>query len=126
MLGDSGGATVEQFPRDRDAERMHAGARRSRACAFGQWRGDDGAESEALAEDSGTEPLFIEPGSPWENGYCESFNGKFRDECLNGEIFYSLKEAQAVVGMWQRHYNTARPHGALGYRAPAPLSWIAA
>jgi putative transposase len=74
----------------------------------------------------GTQPLFIEPGSPWENGYCESFNGKLRDECLNGEIFYSLKEAQVVIEMWRKHYNTIRPHSALGYRPPAPLTWIAA
>ena len=50
--------------------------------------------------------LFIEPGSPWENGYCESFNGKLRDELLNGEIFYSLKEAQIVIEQWRKHYNT--------------------
>jgi putative transposase len=62
----------------------------------------------------GTEPLYIEPGSPWENGYCESFNGKLRDECLNGEIFYSLKEAQIVIGQWRQQYNTVRPHAALG------------
>ena len=59
--------------------------------------------------------LYIEPGSPWENGYCESFNGKLRDECLNGEIFYSLKEAQSSSS-WRNHYNTIRPHSALGYR----------
>jgi transposase InsO family protein len=70
--------------------------------------------------------LFIEPGSPWENGDCESFNGKLREECLNGEIFYSLKEAQVVVGMWQKHYNTVRPHSSLGFRAPAPVTCIAA
>jgi transposase InsO family protein len=64
----------------------------------------------------GTTSLYIEPGSPWENGYCESFNGKLRDECLNGEIFYSLKEAQAVIESWRVHYNTRRPHSALGYR----------
>ena len=74
----------------------------------------------------GTQPLFIEPGSPWENGYCESFNGKLRDERLNAEIFYSLKEAQVIVGMWRTHYNTLRPHRALRYRTLAPLSWIAA
>jgi putative transposase len=49
--------------------------------------------------------LYIEPGSPWENGYCESFNGKLRDECLNGDIFYSLKEAQVVIENWRVHYN---------------------
>jgi transposase InsO family protein len=68
----------------------------------------------------GTKPLYIEPGSPWENGYCESFNGKLRDECLNGEIFYSLKEAQIVIERWRVHYNTVRPHSSLGYRPPAP------
>ena len=68
----------------------------------------------------GTGTLFIEPGSPWENGYCESFNGKLRDECLNGEIFYSLKEAQVVIERWRVEYNTKRPHSALGYRPPAP------
>ena len=64
--------------------------------------------------------LYIEPGSPWENGYNESFNGKLRDELLNGEIFYSFKEAQVLIERWRRHYNTLRPHSALGYRPPAP------
>ena len=70
----------------------------------------------------GTGTLYIEPGSPWENGYCESFNGKLRDECLNGEIFYSLKEAQVVIKQWRVQYNTLRPHSALGYRPPAPAA----
>ena len=70
----------------------------------------------------GTGTLYIEPGSPWENGYCESFNGKLRDECLNGEIFYSLKEAQIVIEKWRIEYNTKRPHSALGYRPPAPAA----
>jgi transposase InsO family protein len=65
-------------------------------------------------------PLFIEPGSPWENGYVESFNGKLRDELLDGEIFYTLKEAQVLIERWRTHYNTVRPHSALGYRPPAP------
>ena len=64
--------------------------------------------------------LFIEPGSPWENGYNESFNGKLRDELLNGEIFYTLKEAQVLIEQWRRHYNSIRPHSAIGYRPPAP------
>lgn len=68
----------------------------------------------------GAKTLYIEPGSPWENGYCESFNGKLRDELLNGEIFYTLREAQAVIEQWRRHYNTVRPHSALNYRPPAP------
>jgi len=67
-------------------------------------------------------PLFIEPGSPWENGYIESFNGKMRDELLAREIFYSLKEAQVLIEMWRKQYNTARPHSALGYRTPAPAA----
>ena len=70
----------------------------------------------------GTKSLYIEPGSPWENGYCKSFNGRLRDECLNGEIFYSLREAQVVIENWRIHYNTKRPHSALGYRPPAPVT----
>jgi putative transposase len=60
--------------------------------------------------------LFIEPGSPWENGYCESFNGKLRDELLSGEIFYNLKEVKAAFGQWRSHYNAVRTHSSLGYR----------
>ncbi len=88
-------------------------------------RSDNGPEMTAkvvrnwLAQ-VGTKTLYIEPGSPWENGYCESFNGKLRDELLNGEIFYSLKEAQIVIEQWRNHYNTVRPHSSLGYRPPAP------
>ena len=62
----------------------------------------------------GAKTAFIEPGSPWENGYCESFNARFRDELLNGEVFYSLKEAQIIIEQWRKHYNTIRPHSALG------------
>jgi transposase InsO family protein len=70
----------------------------------------------------GCATLYIEPGSPWENGYCESFNGRLRDECLNGEIFLSLREAQIVIENWRVEYNTRRPHSALGYRPPAPVA----
>jgi transposase InsO family protein len=70
----------------------------------------------------GTTTLSIAPGSPWENGSCESFNGKLRDECLKLEIFYSLKEAQVVIGAWRDHYNRVRPHSSLGYRPPAPVT----
>ena len=63
---------------------------------------------------------FIEPGSPWENGYVESFNARFRDELLSREIFYSLREAQIIIEAWRKHYNTKRLHSALGYRPPAP------
>jgi len=69
-------------------------------------------------------PLFIEPGNPWENGYIESFNGKMRDELLNGEIFYSLKEAQVLIEMWRKEYNTIRPHSSLGYQPPAPAAIV--
>jgi putative transposase len=68
----------------------------------------------------GAKTAFIEPGSPWENGYCESFNSKLRDELLNGEIFYSLAEARVVIEGWRQHYNTVRPHSSLSYKPPAP------
>src|SRR3982751_2064898 len=84
---------------------------------------DNGAEFVArclqnwLAEQN-TRPLFIEPGSPWQNGKCESFNGRFRDECLNLEWFDSLREAQVVIEAWREHYNEERPHSALKYQSP--------
>lgn len=65
-------------------------------------------------------PLFIEPGSPWENGYVESFNGKMRYELLNGELFYSLFEAKVIIERWRNYYNKIRPHSSLGNRPPAP------
>lgn len=71
----------------------------------------------------GSKTPFIAPGSPWENGFCESFNGKLRDELLNGEIFYSLKEARVMIEKWRRHYNQKRPHSSLGYRPPAPAAY---
>ena len=70
----------------------------------------------------GVKTLYIDPGSPWENGYCESFNAKLRDELLNGEIFYTLKEAQMLIEWWRCHYNQLRPHSSLGYRPPAPTA----
>lgn len=79
-----------------------------------------------MAGGVGVKTLYIEPGSPWENGYNESFNGKLRDELLNGEIFYTLKEAQIIIEQWRRHYNTVRPHSSLGYRPPAPETWLPA
>ncbi len=74
---------------------------------------------------TGAKTAYIEPGSPWENGYCESFNSKLRDEFLNGEIFYSMKEIRVLAERWRVHYNTIRPHSSLGYRPPAPAAWIA-
>lgn len=72
----------------------------------------------------GEKTAFITPGSPWENGYCESFNARFQDELLNGEVFTTLREAQILIERWRRHYNTVRPHSALGYRPPAPKSIV--
>jgi transposase InsO family protein len=88
-------------------------------------RSDNGPEFIALRVREwiagvGSKTAYIEPGSPWENGYVESFNGKLRDELLNIEIFYSLKEAQVLIGAWRRHYNAVRPHGSLRWRPPAP------
>ena len=71
-------------------------------------------------------PAFIEPGSPWENGYIESFNGKFRDEFLNRELLDTLLEARVLTAQWRQHYNTERPHSALGYRPPAPAAILPA
>lgn len=68
----------------------------------------------------GVKTLYIEPGSPWENGYCESFNSKLRDELLNVELFSTLREAMVLIEAWRRHYNAIRPHSSLGYRPPAP------
>lgn len=88
-------------------------------------RSDNGSEFTATVvrrwlKKVGVRTLFIAPGSPWENGYVESFNGKLRDELLNGEIFYTLREAKVLIERWRRHYNTIRPHSSLGYRPPAP------
>ena len=68
----------------------------------------------------GARTAYIAPGSPWENGFIESFNARLRDELLDGEIFYSLREAEVVIESWRRHCNQVRPHASLGYRAPAP------
>ena len=86
----------------------------------GHVRSDNGPEFIAKAVREwiaavGARTAFIEPGSPWENGYCESFNSKLRDELLNGEVFYSLAEARIVIESWRQHYNTQRPHSSLGY-----------
>jgi transposase InsO family protein len=81
------------------------------------------ALSEWLAH-TGVGPLYIEPGSPWENGYVESFIGRLRDELLNGEIFDTLLEAKVVIENWRREYNQFRPHSSLGYRPPAPEAFV--
>jgi putative transposase len=88
---------------------------------------DNGAEF--IAKDlrkwlarTGAKTMYIEPGSPWENGYCESFNSKLRDEFLNGGIFYSLREVQVLAERWRVYYNTERPHSSLRYKPPAPAA----
>ncbi|NDV87972.1 IS3 family transposase [Aurantimonas aggregata] len=76
--------------------------------------------------DVGARTAYIAPGSPWENGFVESFNARLRDELLNGEVFYTLAEAKIIVESWRRHYNTVRPHSSLGYRPPAPEVFLPA
>ena len=97
----------------------------------GHVRSDNGPEFVAKAVQDwinavGAKTAYIAPGSPWENGFIESFNARLRDELLDGEIFYSLKEAQIVIESWRRHYNTLRPHGSLGYKPPAPEVFVPA
>ena len=72
----------------------------------------------------GAKTAYIEPGSPWENGYCESLDARLRDEFLNGEIFYTLKEAKILIEQWPVHYNTVRPHSSLNWYPPAPESLL--
>ena len=97
----------------------------------GHIRSDNGPEFVAKAVQDwiaavGAKTAYIEPGSPWENGYCESFNSKLRDELLNGEIFYTLEEAKVIIERWRRHYNSLRPHSSLRYRPPAPEAFMPA
>ena len=75
-----------------------------------------------ICGDEGAILTSIEPGSPWENGYGDSFNGKLRNEILDREIFYTLKEAQIIIGRWRYHYNHKRPHSSLGYKPPVPAA----
>ena len=97
----------------------------------GHVRSDNGPEFIAQAVQDwikavGARTAYIAPGSPWENGYVESFNARLRDELLDAEIFYSLREAQIIIESWRRHYNTVRPHGSIGYRPPAPEVFVPA
>ena len=94
-------------------------------------RSDNGPEFVAKAVQEwigavGAKTAYIAPGSPWENGFIESFNARLRDELLDGEIFYTLREAQIVIESWRRHYNAVRPHASIGYRAPAPEVFVPA
>jgi putative transposase len=95
----------------------------------GHIRSDNGPEFVAKAVQAwihavGAKTAYITPGSPWENGYIESFNARVRDELLNGELFYSMKEARIIIESWRRHYNGIRPHSSLGYKAPAPEVFV--
>jgi transposase InsO family protein len=97
----------------------------------GHIRSDNGPEFVAKAVQAwitavGAKTAYIAPGSPWENGYVESFNARLRDELLDGELFYSLREAQIIIESWRIHYNTKRPHASLGYRPPAPEVFVPA
>ena len=97
----------------------------------GHIRSDNGPEFIAVAVQTwiaavGSKTAYIAPGSPWENGYVESFNARLRDELLNGEIFYSLREAQIVIESWRWHYNAVRPHASLGYKPPVPEVFVPA
>ena len=97
----------------------------------GHIRSDNGPEFVAKAVQQwitavGAKTAYIAPGSPWENGYVESFNARLRDELLEGEIFYTLREAQIIIESWRRHFNTVRPHASLGYRPPAPEVFVPA
>jgi transposase InsO family protein len=94
-------------------------------------RSDNGPEFIARAVQDwiaavGAKTAYIEPGSPWENGFVESFNGRLRDELLDGEIFYSRAEAKIVIESWRRHFSAVRPHGSLGYKPPAPEVFVPA
>ena len=97
----------------------------------GYIRSDNGSEFTAnklleWLKELGVGTAFIEPGSPWENGYCESFNGKMRDEFLNRELFDTMFEAEVLTKLWVREYNTVRPHSSLGYKPPAPQAILVA
>ncbi len=97
----------------------------------GHVRSDNGPEFIAKAVQDwiaavGAMTAYIMPGSPWENGFIESFNARLRDELLDGEIFYSLAEARIIIESWRRHYNTVRPHGSIGYKPPAPEVFVPA
>ena len=92
-------------------------------------RSDNGPEFiakdvQAWIKAVGAKTAYIAPGSPWENGFIESFNARLRDELLDGEIFYSLAEAKIIIESWRRHYNTVRPHASLGYKPPAPEVFV--
>src|SRR5947199_10839111 len=126
MPGDPGGPQAQDHRRDRRAVRSvqpawHAGPYKVR-----QWAGVRRPDRAGMVTAVGAKTAYITPGSPWENGYVESFNARLRDELLDGEIFYTLREAQIVIESWRRHFNTIRPHESLGYKPPAPEVFVPA
>src|SRR6187200_554767 len=126
MPCDPGRPQAQGHRRDRRAVRSvhpawHAGPYQVR-----QWAGFVAKAVQEWITAVGAKTAYITPGSPWENGFVESFNARLRDELLDGEIFYTLREAQIVIESWRRHYNAVRPHAALGYKAPAPEVFVPA
>ena len=121
MPGDQGGAEHWVLGRDRDTDRADDRKGCSHAHSLGQRAGVYRKGCQGIADRCGGEKtLYIEPGSPWENGYIESFTGKLRDELLNREVFYTLMEVKALTAQYRLTYNRIRPHSSLGYRPPAP------
>ena len=142
MGGHSGGScVVDEFTREALAIRAHRRLGSAEVLevlaelmlergAPGHIRSDNGPELVAIALREwiaavGAQSACIEPGSPWENGHVESFNSKLRDELLDGEILYTLREAQTLIEAWRQHHNAIRPHSALGWRPPAPAVRLA-
>ena len=121
---------IIQKARGRPTGRRIASPPRCLPCAShtpcGEGDHGEACPQEASRIGGGAKTAYIERGSPWENGYCENFNSKLRDELLNGEIFYTLQEAKVIIENWRRHYNTIRPHSSLGYRPPAPEAFMPA
>jgi hypothetical protein len=120
VFGVAGGTALGKFAGDRNAGGCDVGAGNPGAHTFGQRTRVHRRRVAEVAGSAGHEDVVHRTRESRGNGYCESFNGKLRDEFLNGEIFYSLKEAQILTERWRVEYNTERPHSALGYRPPAP------
>jgi len=118
MSGDPGRAKAQLNRRYRRPLRSVHPARHPRSYPVRQWPEFIAEAVRDWIATVGARTAYIEPGSPWENGYCESFNSKLRDQLLNGEIFYMPKEARIVIEEWRRHYNTIRPHSSLATGRP--------
>src|SRR6476469_4613176 len=126
MSGHPGRPETQVRRRDRRVVRSVRSARRTRTYPIRQRTRVRRQGGAGLDRSRRAKTAYIERGSPWENGFIESFNARLRYELLDGEIFYSLAEARIVIESWRRHYNTERPHGSLGYKPPAPEVFIPA